>query len=125
MTYMSALEAAGATVKDFKSFGDWHGRWVALVDYEGVTAWVSGAYGSCSHCDSFEAEFAYSYEGEKDYATRLKKFGKSYLDDLRTTVSLIKEFEEDADVDEESRYAMKWIAATAAKYMEKSDEQSN
>lgn len=123
MTYMSALEAAGARVKDFKSFGDYQGRWVALVEYEGVTAWVSGAYGSCSHCDAFEAEFGFAYEDE-DYDVRLKKFGKSYLDDLRTTVSLIKEFESDADWDEDSRHAAMWIAETVAKYMEKSDERA-
>ena len=59
MGYGQSLEAAGATVLKFKEFGDYQGTWWALVEYEGGKRWVNGSYGSCSGCDSFQAEFDY------------------------------------------------------------------
>jgi len=104
MSYESALEAAGAKILAFEQFGSHQGEWYALVEYNGERGWVNGSYGSCSGCDSFEAEFGYS-----DYATRvgesiwadgeyrpateadvaksaekLAAFGKPYLDGLLT-----------------------------------------
>jgi hypothetical protein len=91
--YQGALEAAGATVHTFDSFGDYQGSWFAKVTFNGVTGWVQGGYGSCSGCDAFEAEMGYEpYDvDDDDYAhykaswdARLKNFGASYLNALQT-----------------------------------------
>lgn len=83
MGYRSALEAAGAKVLAYESFGSYQGDWYAKVEYNGETGWVQGSYGSCSYCDSFESEFSGSYysdeESRDDYDARLAKFGESYL----------------------------------------------
>ena len=99
MSYIEALEAAGATVLATQSFGSWQGEWLALVEYKGVRGFVAGSYGSCSGCDAFEAEFGYRYEGcsehtyqpqtdceeckseAETYEKRLADFGRSYMDD--------------------------------------------
>jgi len=57
MGYRTAMEAAGATVLAYESFGSYQGDWFALVVYGGKTFWVHGSYGSCSGCDAFCAEF--------------------------------------------------------------------
>jgi hypothetical protein len=99
MSYCEAMEAAGAEVLCYESFGSYQGDWWAKVTYEGNTFWVHGSYGSCSGCDAFEAEFWYCNEGtcdkhryedeqpscekcrvaKEDFNTRLADFGKSYL----------------------------------------------
>lgn len=83
MSYKSALFAAGAKVLTYESFGSYQGDWLAKVEYNGEIGWVAGSYGSCSHCDAFEAEFGYSYEDEgDDYQRRLALFGVSYLEGI-------------------------------------------
>lgn len=104
MSYIKCLELAGATVEMERSFGSYQGDWWARVEYKGVRGWVHGSYGSCSGCDSFEAEFG-STESEceehrwkeappipcgKCTEARLIKdrrmalFGEGYLSDLMT-----------------------------------------
>lgn len=87
----------------YEEFGSCQGDWWAKVEYEGRTFWVHGSFGSCSSCDSFQAEFDYVYEadlckehqfckGEEEqvacedcktaapeYNKRLADFGRSYL----------------------------------------------
>lgn len=89
MSYDSALEAAGAKILAYGSFGSYQGEWYAKVEYNGEVGWVEGSYGSCSGCDAFDAEFGYywydedgSGEEKADYQLRLADFGKSYLDGL-------------------------------------------
>lgn len=98
MGYNEALEAAGAVVELSDTFGSYQGDWWALVTYGGRRFWVHGSYGSCSHCDAFQAEFGYSendgcaehrYDAKTDcaackvttaaYQTRLAEFGSGYL----------------------------------------------
>ncbi len=59
MGYQEALEANGVIVKEYKLFGDYQGTWIALLE-DG--RFVEGSYGSCSGCDSFEAEFGWEDE---------------------------------------------------------------
>lgn len=59
MGYQSSLEAAGAKVIDTKYAGSYQGTWGSIVEYNGKKGLVTGAYGSCSGCDAFEAEFAW------------------------------------------------------------------
>jgi hypothetical protein len=73
MGYSSALTAAGAKVIDFKHFGDYQGTWGAIVDYNGERSLVTGSYGSCSMCDSYQAEFD-RYGHPDDVYTRDGKY---------------------------------------------------
>ena len=108
MGYAQALEAAGAKVIDTKYAGSYQGTWGSIVEYNGKKGLVTGAYGSCSYCDAFEAEFGWGIECShnpetgkyyangwdsdedeitkeqydkiiNDYNQRLADFGKSYL----------------------------------------------
>jgi len=103
--YLIALEAAGAVVIDYNEFGDYQGTWMAYVEYNGKKGIVEDSYGSCSGCDSFQAEFDYIdepyirdgkyykswneeitkkeyYEILDAYNKRLADFGAPYLTDL-------------------------------------------
>ncbi|WZK98993.1 hypothetical protein NGRRMQZB_92 [Escherichia phage Dru_SM1] len=79
MSYVSALEAAGCEVLDFVEFGCYQGEWLALIRKDGVLGVCEGSYGSCSGCDSFQAEFGWGDEESPDYQKRLAEFGESYL----------------------------------------------
>lgn len=116
MSYQEALIAAGANVIAFEHFGDWQGSWVALVEYKGERGWVQGSFGSCSHCDSFEAEFGWFDEEEEDYQERLASFGESYLGGLQTTEQVAKHFDDDAEWDSDSEEAAEWIRETQQTY---------
>jgi hypothetical protein len=97
------MEAAGAKIRHFESFGSYQGEWLALVEYKGMTGWVVGSYGSCSGCDAFEAEIGYergecdthAYEAphpecelckqkQKEYTVKLAAFGLRYLSNIMT-----------------------------------------
>lgn len=106
MGYTKALEAAGATVYDWKQFGSYQGTWIAEVALpNGRQGLIKGYYGSCSGCDAFEAEFSYDihdyqdhtdgtgrYESEfvpgctkcQEHFEKLKYFGERYFSDLQT-----------------------------------------
>jgi hypothetical protein len=60
MSYLKALEAAGAKVIEYQEFGSYQGAWMALVEHNGQRVIIEGSYGSCSGCDAFEAEFSYN-----------------------------------------------------------------
>ena len=116
MSYKSAIEAAGAKVLEFSTFGSWQGEWVALVEYKGEAGWVLGAFGSCSHCDAFDAEFGYEYHDDENYEKRLADFGETYLHHLMSTEPTAKHFDCSAEWDQESEDAAKWIRVTGASY---------
>ena len=116
MSYRESLEAAGAKVLEFSTFGSWQGEWVALVEYNGEVGWVQGSFGSCSHCDAFEAEFGYEDCYDENYDKRLADFGKSYLDGLMTTELTAKYFDQAAEWDTDSAGAAEWIRATGLSY---------
>jgi hypothetical protein len=116
MSYQDALMAAGANVIEFQEFGDWQGSWVALVDYKSERGWVQGSFGSCDHCDSFQAEFDWFAEEEEDYQERLASFGESYLGGLQTTEQVAGHFDRNADWDSDSEEAAKWIREIAVQY---------
>lgn len=133
--YTEALEAAGATVLSFEAFGSYQGDWVAKVEYEGKTGYVTGCYGSCSGCDAFEAEMGYAHseqceehryqsaqeneleqcaaciEAKADYQKRLAEFGKPYLEDFFTREELEKKFEKQSEWDYGSGELLQWVRA--------------
>lgn len=106
MSYQIAMEAAGAEVTAFQEFGSYQGDWFAKIKHNGETGWVHGTYGSCSGCDSFQAEFScddddygcaeqnHEYNKQPDcptcqarserYQQRLANFGSGYLTSLMT-----------------------------------------
>jgi hypothetical protein len=116
--YENALKAAGAKIFAFEAFGDWQGSWLAYVVYRGERGWVRGYFGSCDHCDAFEAEFGYDHdaENEKDYPKRLANFGRTYLDALETTEQVLAHYEESKDWDLESQDVIFWIRETEQTY---------
>lgn len=118
MGYRETMELAGAVVYIFEEFGSYQGEWWAKVNYNDKIGWVNGSYGSCSGCDSFEAEFGYklhkhedndcvtyySFPEEykencphcQDLMKRMKEFGEEYLDNIMTQ-------------EEAEKYASKYI----------------
>ncbi len=130
MGYREALEAAGAKVLAFKEFGSYQGDWYALVEYNNETGWVHGCYGSCSGCDSFEAEFGYSsaesagidmyddntrewrkstQDDVNAYTERLVSFGKTYLDGMFSQSAAEKYAAINSDWDHEAENALKFL----------------
>jgi hypothetical protein len=111
MSYEMTLEKAGAKVFAYKTFGDYQGTWLAFVKYNGNKGIIEGSYGSCSGCDSFQAEFDYEsteiikqedgkyYKGNYNWNDEITKeqvieenkllekrfcdFGKNYLNDIQ------------------------------------------
>lgn len=129
MGYCEALEAAGAKVINYQDFGDYQGSWYAAVEYEDKTFWVVGYYGSCSGCDSFQAEFDYGEDDEgcdmhkyspekdcemcilreKEYNERLALFGRSYLDDPLTQQQVEEMAAKNLDWDMEAEELLDWL----------------
>lgn len=93
MSYEEALRAAGCEVIEFEEFGSYQGEWLALVEIDGERGVVEGCYGSCSGCDSFQAEFGWNDDERDDYQERLADFGRGYLPALPFE-HYIKQFEE-------------------------------
>lgn len=113
MSYQEALEAAGATIKEFKEFGSYQGTWMAHLDNGNL---VEGYYGSCSGCDSFLSEFdfqshehtdneyfnpLYNRESLKDdcekcqdFKKRFQEFGQNYLTAAVPLSQVVKCYEE-------------------------------
>ena len=120
MSYQDALTAAGANVIAFESFGDWQGSWVALVEYKGERGWVQGSFGSCDHCDAFEAEFGWGFDEENEteaqYQARLASFGESYLGGLQTTEQVLAEHAPNANWDDEADNIVFWVRETEQTY---------
>lgn len=96
-SYQGALEAAGAKVLQFESFGSYQGEWWAKVEYQGKTGWINGGYGSCSGCDSFQGEFGYS--DMETTTDRLKQFGMDYLDGLMSDAAALRSASEHLEWD--------------------------
>ena len=115
--YQRALEAAGARVLAFEHFGDWQGSWVALVEYQGQRGWVQGSFGSCDYCDAFQSQFSWDSDFTcQDVQEQLAQFGRTYLDDLQTTEQILRQYDADADWDEESEAVAFWIRETEQTY---------
>lgn len=109
MGYQEAIEAAGAKIKTFKTFGDYQGTWMALTEDGKI---ISGAYGSCSGCDALQAEFDWDSEETPGYQEHLKIFGQSYINSAETLDETIKRYEikiTDEYAWEEDKEILKWL----------------
>lgn len=111
MSYEHALKAAGAAVIDFEYFGEYSGQWFAKVSYNGETGWIQDWFGSCSHCDAFDAEFDFSEPDETDevYNQRLAEFGRRYLGAILPAQHFLPELDEKAEWDGDAADAAVWI----------------
>jgi hypothetical protein len=134
MGYSETLKAAGAKVIDYEEFGDYQGRWMAYVELNGERCIVEGYYGSCSGCDSFQAEFGWGdspyerdgkyykdYDDEitkeeyeaalKSYNDRLAEFGEGYLKNPVTKEIIetrIANLEKDDWFSDEEKDSLQW-----------------
>ena len=96
------------------------------------TGWVNGAYGSCSGCDAFEAEFGWSWgdgcedhtydkqddclacqKRDEEYQEKLAEFGKGYLDTVMTQEQMEKYTAGNAEWSMEDKEALEWIKSFA------------
>lgn len=113
MSYMGALEAAGAKIIRHKYFGDYQGTILAEVEYEGQRGYISIAYGSCDHCDAYQA---FSEDLGFDHVMTeedLANFGRNYLDDIGTHGAYLKEYTLQADWDTDAGDVVKWLNGAA------------
>lgn len=96
MGYSEALEKAGCKILDFQEFGSYQGTWLAFVEYNGEKGIVEGSYGSCSGCDSFQAEFGYSDEPTERDGKYYRKYWGDEDDEITKDEydKLVKESEE-------------------------------
>lgn len=101
--YELALIMAGAKVHTFEQFGSYQGDWWARVTYDGKTGWIHDYFGSCSVCDSFEANFGWCDEDSATYPSRLAAFGREYLENIMTDEEAVEKASEniawDTDAD--------------------------
>ena len=133
MGYVKALEEAGAIVHDFKNFGSWQGDWWAKVTYGNMEGFVHGAFGSCTVCDAFQAEFHSvmhthpdgtmvfgGYDVDEVFLDdceecantqkRLREFGLRYLDNsFFTKEEALEKAKKDMSWDVEADEMVKWI----------------
>lgn len=86
--YEGCLEAAGAVVLEFQQFGSYQGTWYAACLYNEQLVWAEGSFGSCSGCDSYQAEFGYSID--ETPVEKMAAFGKGYLDSAYTHEQMLE-----------------------------------
>jgi len=134
--YEGCMELAGATVHVFQEFGSYQGDWWAKVTYGPYTGWVNGSYGSCSGCDSFQAEFDcgndhahedndyinasnlyenYNKNCEKcvELKDKLIKFGEDYLSYIYTQEEAEKKAAEHLEWDDDAKEMVDFIKNNA------------
>lgn len=111
MSYEDAFAAVpGCKVEWCDYFGSYQGRLCAKLAVEGEEGprYILDYYGSCSGCDSFEAEFSYANEPTPE---KLAEFGKPYVEAAMTLDQALAELlKKPGDyVDEEERQMAKRI----------------
>lgn len=128
--YQKAMEFAGAIVHEYQSFGSYQGDWLARVSFQGKEGYVVGAYGSCSGCDAFEAEFGddgleffdeatmryYPKPDTDEVWPRFRAFGEDYLDDIKTVDQARAMFTEQAEWDMDAQRILEWLTRVEEQY---------
>lgn len=130
-SYAGALEAAGALVFAYQSFGSYQGDWWAKVRLpDGRIGWVRGSFGSCSGCDALEAELdtldiqcaRHRYTTPRDvcaecdlarteFQNRYQAFGQEYLDGFMSHEEALKVASADLRWDMEAQEMVDFINA--------------
>ena len=109
MSYMDALEAAGAKVVRYEYFGDYQGTILVEVEYEDLRGYVEISYGSCSHCDAYEAFTSDLNWDHEPTQQELSNFGRNYLEDIESAEKLIEQFTKRIEWDYEAEDMIKWL----------------
>lgn len=109
MSYMGALEAAGAKIIRYEYFGDYQGTILAEVEYDGRRGYVEISYGSCSVCDAYQAFTDDLYRDHFMTEQELADFGRNYLDEIESAEKLIEQYTKQADWDLEAEDMVKWL----------------
>lgn len=116
MSYIKAIEAAGAKVEAVEHFGSYQGDLIAKVRVGRKRGFIAIGYGSCSVCDAWE-HFSDSFGWDYEPTTEdLRKFGQSYVEGAylgKAEVDrLIASYQRQAeDGDYEARDIIAWIEA--------------
>ncbi len=113
MGYEQAIEAAGATIHEIESFGDYQGTTWAKVSFQGVTGWISYSFGSCSGCDSYEGWVSDLPGYREPTPDELAAFGKDYLGDIMPQDRAETEAAKYAEWDSEAEKVLAFIRAHA------------
>lgn len=110
--YVAALWAAGVKVLDYERFGSYQGDWFAHIEFpNGERYFIHSYFGSCSGCDSFEAEFGWDAEDRPGYLHRLRDFGRSYLSDCLTYEQAMAAASENIQWDTDAADMVAWVEA--------------
>lgn len=119
--YTDAMEKAGANVLAYEHFGSYQGDAWALVEYDGKRGWVTYSFGSCSGCDSYEAQHFYGpyrndYDSQEEYDAavaeldkRIADFGRDYLSEILTQEEAEKRAAKHSDWDMEADSVLRFI----------------
>lgn len=129
--YKEAIEAAGAEVLAFETFGSYQGDWLAKIKIDGKVKYIHDYYGSCSHCDAFESDFGFVSHscGNDDYydpfweddgfrdncseCQNLKKrfveFGQNYVDNAVSFEECMKIASENLEWDMDAQDLVDWL----------------
>lgn len=67
LTYDGVLEFSGAEILSWARFGSYQGDWCAKVKFKDEEFWLHGYFGSCSVCDSLQAEIEWFPNSYEDY----------------------------------------------------------
>lgn len=84
----------GVTEVEAKYYGSYQGEFLCRIVYNGEILYIHDWYGSCSGCDAFEAEFAWSSSKTKK---NLINFAKSYIGAALPKEKMIKYLEHELD----------------------------
>ena len=140
MSYEAALKAAGAEILDFKMVGSYQGRWAAKIVVNGQEGYVFGFYGSCSGCDSWQAEceslLPWDHKHGEEYVfssdimdnstecpecnearNKIASFGRAYLSPLYSREQAVEIETADAEWSDDAKELYEWI--TGEKYEQK------
>lgn len=101
---------------EFEQFGSYQGDWWAACRYRDEVGWVTGSYGSCSGCDSFQQEFGWNDEEMPDYTERLAAFGLGYLVPLLKQDKALELASENLDWDDGAREMVEFVTRAGAKH---------
>lgn len=117
--YERALKAAGAKVKEFKTFGEGEGEWWAIVEWGWKRWWIMGTFGACQICDPYLAEFGHKAEHRDDFEKLIKEYGRHWLDNPRnlyTPQDALSRFTTFLDVDPLAEEKFDYVTEMTKKY---------
>jgi len=109
MSYIGAVEAAGANVIRYQYFGAYQGTILAQVEYDGNNGYIEISYGTCSYCDpyqAFEEDLGWDHTPTTE---ELSNFGRNYLEDLSTRDEILEKYTAMAKWDIDAEDVIKWL----------------